>query len=272
MTEIIDFNERTKIAMKLAKLAGNEIKRILHEEDINTKGKWLNDVVTIADVKSEEIIVNKISEMFPNDTIIAEENGKHNEGNNEYSWAIDPLDGTMNYSRAMPYYCVSIGYLKNNKPQGGAIYIPELDELYYCEQWKGSYCNEKKLQISNILTLEKSLTTIGFNNRYPEKRDFFNKVHDNCMKRMLNVEKLFSTAISLCYVASWKIEAHFELYCFLRDICVWSLLIEEAGWKCSSINNENIDYTKIDKQIITATNGNIHVDYENIINSNYLDK
>ena len=270
MIKTNNFNERTKAAIELANLAGNEIKRILHEENLNTKGKWLNDVVTIADIKSENIIVEKLSKLFPNDTIIAEENGKHKEGNNEYSWAIDPLDGTMNYSRKMPYYCISIWYLKNNKPEGWAIYIPELDEIYYCERRNGSYCNNKKLEVSKALTLDKSLTTIGFNNRYPEIRKIFNKVHDDCMNKMLNVEKLFSTAISLCYVAAGRLEAHFELYCFLRDICVWALLIEEAWGKCSSVNNKDIDYTKIDKQIIVATNKNIHNDYEKIINNNFI--
>ena len=264
-----NYNERTALAIDLAKIAGKEIKRILHEEDIQTKGKDLNDVVTIADLESEKIIVNKLKETFPNDTIIAEENGKYQIGNNEYSWAIDPLDGTMNYSREMPYYCVSIGFMKNNKPEGGAVYIPETDELYYCEKGKGAYCNDKRIDVSNVGDISKSLTTIGFNNRYPEERVSFNKVHDKCMNQMLNVEKLFSTVISLCYVASGKIESHFELYCFLWDICVGSLLVEEAGGKCSSLNNENKDYSKVDKQIIIATNGNIHNDFEKIINESF---
>lgn len=123
---MLEFNDRTKLAIELARKAGEEIKRKLHEEDINTSTKGLNDVVTVADVKSEELIVQKIKKLFPDDTIISEEKGNYQEGNNEYAWAIDPLDGTMNYSRGIPYYCVSIGYLKNNKPLGGAIYIPEL--------------------------------------------------------------------------------------------------------------------------------------------------
>ena len=261
-----NLSERTKLAIELAKLAGNEIKKILHEEDIQTKEKGLNDVVTLADIESEKIIVEKIKEIFPNDTIIAEENGTYDGGNSEYSWAIDPLDGTMNYSRLMPYYCVSIGFMKDNKSEGGAVYIPETDELYYCEKGKGAYCNDKRIEVSKVGDISKSLTTIGFNNRYPEEREFFNSIHDKCMNKMLNVEKLFSTVISLCYVASGKIESHFELDCFLWDICVGSLLIEEAGGKCSSLNNENVDYSKIDKQIIIATNGNIHDDFEKLIN------
>ena len=174
----------------------------------------------------------------------------------------------MNFSRGIPYYCVSIGYLKNGKPEGGAVYIPELNELYYCEKGKGAYCNDNRIKVSNAPDLSKSLTTMGFNNRYPEKREFFNGIHNDCMNNMLNVEKLFTTVISLCYVASGKIESHFELYCFLWDIAVGALLVEEAGGKCSSLNKEPIDYSKIDKQIIIATNGQIHSDFEDIINYN----
>lgn len=83
---------------------------------------------------------------------------------------------------------------------------------------------------------------------------------------MQNLEKIFSTAISLCYVAAGKIEAHFELYCFLWDICVGALLVEEAEGKCTALNYSDIDYTKIDKQIIIATNNKIHNEFEGMIN------
>lgn len=263
-----NFTARTLLAMKLAKEAGQEIKKILKEKNIEVKRKGLNDVVTIADTKSETLIIEKIQASFKEDTIIAEESGRHKKGSNEYSWAIDPLDGTMNYSRNIPYYCVSIGYLKNDIPEGGAIYIPETDELYFCERGKGAYCNDEKICISNIDKIEDSLATIGFNNRYIEVREAFNAIHKDCMNKMQNVEKLFSTVISLCYVASGRVEAHFELYCFLWDICVGALLVEEAGGKCTTLLNKNIDYTKVEKQIILASNNRIHDDFTNIISKN----
>ena len=262
----MEFNERTKLAIELAKIAGKEIKRIRDEEDIETKGKGVNDVVTVADIRSEKIITTKINEMFPNDTIIAEESGKNTVGNNEYSWAIDPLDGTLNYSRGMPTYCVSIGYMKDNKPYGGAVYIPELDELYYGEKGKGAYCNGKKISVSKETDISKSLAVIGFNNRFPEKREFYNKVHNKCMYQMVNAETLFSTVINLCYVASGKIDAELEVFCFVWDICAGSLFVEEAGGKCSTVNYEPLDYSKLEKQIIISTNGNIHQEFEDIVN------
>lgn len=259
------FSSRTILAIKLAKQAGNKILEISKNGDLKTREKGLKDVLTIADTTSEDIIVDGIKKNFSNDTIIAEENHSYIDKISEYMWAVDPLDGTSNYSRGIPTYCVSIGYMKNGIPEGGAIYIPTTDELYVCEKGKGAYCNGKKLQVSNTSSLEKSLCTIGFNNRYPEMVDMFCEIHKNAMKEMANVEKLFSTVISLCYVASGKIEAHMELYCFLWDICAAALLIEEAGGKVSGIDGEKIDFLKIDKQIIIASNKNIYDSYLNLI-------
>ena len=260
-----EFSNRTKLAIVAAKNAGMEIKKILDGENIGVKAKGLNDVLTIADVKSESLIVERILGLFKDDSIISEEEGKYKEGNSGYTWVIDPLDGTLNYSRNIPYYCVSIGYMKDGKPEGGAIYIPEFDELYYCERGKGAYLDNKKIKVSDIDSLSKSLTTIGFNNRYPEEREFFNRVHANCMENMVNAEKIFSTVVALCYVAVGKIESHFELNCYLWDICVGSLLVEEAGGKCSSLGNKELDFSKIDKQKIVATNGLIHENFVDLL-------
>lgn len=262
------FNERTKLAIKLAKKVGDIILEISNNGDLKTKEKGLKDVVTIADAASEEMIVSSIKEQFPNDTIIAEESGNYKTGDNEYAWAIDPLDGTLNYSRGIPFYCVSIGYMKNGKPEGGAIYIPTTNELYVCEHGKGAYCNDTKLKVSDVSELDKSITTIGFNNRYPNMNKWFSEIHKNTMEQMQNAEKFFSTVISLCYVAAGKTEAHMELYCYLWDICVGSLLVEEAGGKVSAELGKKLDFSKLEKQIILATNGNIHDEFSNIIGEN----
>ncbi len=263
-----NFNDRTNLAITLARKAGEEILKIAQTNNLDTKEKGTKDVVTIADTKSEEIITKGLKKAFPNDSIIAEESGICQKGDTEYTWVIDPLDGTSNFSRGIPLYCVSIGYMKNNKPEGGAIYIPTNNELFVCERGKGAYCNNKKLQISSISKLEKSLTTIGFNNRYPEMTTWFSEIHKTAMEKMYNVEKLFSTVISLCYVAAGKTEAHMELYCYLWDICVGSLLIEEAGGTVSAENNKPLDYVRHDKQIILGTNGNIHNEFVDIIGTN----
>lgn len=265
ISEEQNFSYRTCVAIVLAKKAGYEIKRIIREEDLKIKEKGIKDVLTVADASSEKIITTEIKKIFPNDTIIAEEGGIEQNGNSNFTWAIDPLDGTINFSRKIPFYCVSIGYMKDKVPEGGAIYIPETDELFVCERGKGAYCNGKRIHVSNVSTMEKSLATIGFNNRYKEMVTWFNKIHSLSMVKLQNVEKLFSTVISLCYVASGRTEAHMEMYCFLWDICVGTLLVEEAGGKVSTILSEKIDYSQIEKQSIVASNGIIYEKFAKII-------
>ncbi len=263
--ENIDLSDRTRLAMKLAKEAGEAIKKIQQSGNMETKEKGIKDVLTIADITSEKIIVNGIKNTFSDDSIIAEESGVCKTSTSEYTWVIDPLDGTSNFSRGIPFYCVSIGYMKNNKPDGGAIFIPTTNELFVCEREKGAYCNGEKLQVSSVSDLSKCLATIGFNNRFPEMNTWFSKIHKDAMEKMYNVEKLFSTVISLCYVASGKTEAHMELYCYLWDICVGSLLIEEAGGKVSYKQNKPLDFSKLEKQIILGTNSKIHNEFSNIV-------
>lgn len=186
-----NFQDRTILAMDLARKAGEEILRISQNNNLDTKEKGTKDVVTVADTKSEKIIIKGIEEKFSNDSIIAEESGTYHRTENGYTWVIDPLDGTSNYSRGIPLYCVSIGYMKNNKPMGGAIYIPTTNELFVCEIGKGAYCNNKRLQVSTTSNLEKSLTTIGFNNRYPEMTAWFSEIHKNTMEKCIMLKNYF---------------------------------------------------------------------------------
>lgn len=249
------FNERTTLAKELAEKAGKTILEI-QNGDMQIHEKGCNDVLTIADTTSEKMIINAISEIFPDDGFIAEE-GSSKKSNSGYTWVIDPLDGTMNFSRSMSYYAVSIGYLKDGKPYGGSVYIPKLKELFVCEKGKGAYLNEKQIHVSTN-TLDKSFAVIGFNNRQEDFRKLHCNIHKNLLDNIMNVEKIFSTVIGLCYVACGRIEIHCELNCFLWDVMPSCLMIEEAGGKITQINGDIIDFTQIEKQCVVGSNGLYH--------------
>lgn len=257
------FNERTSLSKEIAEKAGKAILEI-QNGDMQTHEKGCNDVLTIADTTSEKMIVNAISEMFPDDGFVAEE-GSSKESKSGYTWVIDPLDGTMNFSRSMSYYAVSIGYLKDGKPYGGAVYIPKLKELFVCEKGKGAYLNGEQIHVSTN-NLNKSLAVIGFNNRQKDFRKLHCNIHKNLLDNIMNVEKIFSTVIGICYVACGRIEIHCELNCFLWDVMPSCLMIEEAGGKITQINGENIDFTQVEKQCVVGTNGLIHSEILKLLN------
>jgi myo-inositol-1(or 4)-monophosphatase len=251
------FFDRKSLAVKLAQEAGRAILEI-QQGDMKTCPKGHNDVVTIADTTAENMIVDAIRESFPNDAIIAEEGGV-SAGTTGYTWVIDPLDGTVNFSRGMPLYAVSIGYLRDGQPEGGAIYIPRLDELFTCERGRGTYLNGKKISVSKR-SLRDSVASIDIHNRVPDTRPWLFQVHNNLMENVLTVEKLFSAVICLCYVACGRMEIHFCADLFIWDMMPACLMITEAGGTVTQPDGTGFDYLQVKHQNILATNGVAHAE------------
>ena len=103
-------------------------------ERIDYKSK--RDVVTNADYASEHLVIDAIEARYPDDAILAEESGQHagvlrdDGSHNGRTWVIDPLDGTVNYANGIPFYCVSIGLVVEDRPTVGVVLDPARDDLY----------------------------------------------------------------------------------------------------------------------------------------------
>lgn len=126
------------IATEAALAAGMVLQGYLGklEDTITEKGRP-GDLVTVADKASEVVILDILRRHFPHHSILAEESGKLGNQENEYLWAIDPLDGTTNYAHQYPFFTVSIGLLINGLPQVGVIYDPFHNELFRAAQGLG---------------------------------------------------------------------------------------------------------------------------------------
>lgn len=132
-----------------------------------------------------------------------------------------------------------------------------MDELFVCEKGKGAYLNGEPIHVSKS-NLDKSLATIGFNNRQEDLRKLHCDLHKALLENIMNVEKIFSTVIGMCYVACGRIEMHCELNCFLWDVMPSCLMIEEAGGRVTQINGKDVDFVQVDKQCVLGSNGIIH--------------
>ena len=134
-------------AVKAAKVAG-EIQRNYFDKgvEIKTKAGKHHNRVTIADLESEKVIVSLIRKHYPEHNIFAEE-GEYKTTDSEYNWIIDPLDGTNNFSRGIPIFCVSIALAKNNEVILGVIYDVLKNELFTAEKGKGAFLNGKKIKV-----------------------------------------------------------------------------------------------------------------------------
>ncbi len=120
-----------------------------------------SDFVTNIDKAAERKIIDFIKKEYPLHNILAEESGSEN-NNSEFTWIIDPLDGTMNFAHGLPIFSVSIGVMKKNKIIAGVIYDVMNNTIFSSEQGSGAFQNGRKITVSKNSDLEKSLLVTGF--------------------------------------------------------------------------------------------------------------
>jgi len=259
-----------EFAKKIAIQAGNIITEEA-EKPLKIEEKGENDLVTNADKASEKFIIEQINKEYPKHQIIAEESFFENPNldeklkNAKYIWIIDPLDGTTNFSRDLPMYAVSIGIFKMKSAEksknfeylqgeliAGVVYAPRLKELFWAEKGKGAYLNDKKIHVSRITKIEKSLTVTGFPPTHKER----NMPNFNAMiHKARAVRRLGSAALDQCYVAAGRFDIFWEFGLKPWDIAAGAIIIKEAGGTVSDTNGNPLD---LFGQDYLATNGKLH--------------
>ena len=212
-------------ALKVGKMQKEKLKT--ESFKVNTKST-LTDLVTEIDILSEDMIKAKIEKNYPEHNILGEESGSKDK-NSDYTWVIDPLDGTNNYASAYPIYCVSIALKYKEQVVMGVIYIPELDEIYSAIKGKGAYKSGEAIKISNKTTLKASLLSTGF--PYDkDKSEIDNLVpFSQIVKKIRGVRRSGSAAFDLISVANGRIDGLWEFKLKEWDYAAGELLVKEAG-------------------------------------------
>lgn len=189
-----------------------------------TKTKGRHDVVTEMDRAVERFIRSAIARRFPGDAVIGEEEGG---GGGDRLWLIDPINGTANYARGLPRYCVSIGYLERGVPTVGAIYDPSLDWLYSGARGEGAYHDGERLAVSPVDEMTAATVECGWSTRRPAG------AYVDLLARVLDaggaIRRAGSGALGLADVAAGKAEAYAELHINAWDCAAGIVLVREAG-------------------------------------------
>ena len=224
----IDLVKLTDIAKNCA-LIGNEIliKNYNKIQTIKSKGRK-GDLVTNVDLEVEVKIKDYLLKETPSISIHAEESGKQIKSS-DLTWCIDPLDGTTNYSHGYPFFGSSIGLIYKKNPILGAISIPYLNELYYACVGEGSYCNEKKLRVSNTTSLLDSLLVTGFSYDRFDTED--NNYAEFCYltHKTRGVRRGGAAAVDLAFVAAGKVDGYWERGLEIWDLAAGAIIVKEAG-------------------------------------------
>lgn len=198
-----------------------------------------SDFRTKADLESEQIIIDTLSEKFPDYNIFSEEAGLLDR-QSKYTFVVDPLDGTNNFVLGIPNFSVSIGLLEEERCIAGVIHAPLLNQTYHAEDGKGAFCNGKKLSVSTETALEKS--SISYTCGYTKTPEFelalLTKLRAMNIKRYLTN---WSPAFDYCLLASGKIEAIINNDNDLYDYIAGKIIAREAGARITDFmgNHQN---------------------------------
>ncbi len=228
----------------------------------------ITDFVTNIDKAAERKIIDFIKKEYPTHNIVAEESGVEN-NNSDFTWVIDPLDGTMNFAHGLPIFSVSIGVMKGNEIIVGVIYDVMNDMIYSVEKGSGAFQNDRKISVSETTDLEKSLLVTGFPYNIKENPEFAIERFTKFLQSARGVRRLGSAAIDLCYIANGTFDGFWEVSINAWDICAGHLLIEEAGGKMTNFVGQKIDYSKQSGIKMLATNGKIDKQMIELLNEGF---
>lgn len=242
-----------KVAKEAAIEAGHIVKKY-YETELELQGKGsVANFATRADIESEAKVIEVIRNNFPDHNIIGEESGRIENGS-EYSWAIDPIDGTIPFVDGIPFFGISIGLLKNNEPYLGVINMVAKEELYWAEEGKGAFRDGKKIQVRDRKELSASTIALEFGHT---ERNMRLEKHFLPIVEKVRYAYVFGSAVqSLTLLAQGNLDG-----CFIRayvwDFAAGAILVKEAGGRFTEVTGAKADFTKEKIQLI-STNGFIH--------------
>ncbi|MBL7158122.1 MAG: inositol monophosphatase [Candidatus Omnitrophica bacterium] len=239
--------------MEAALKAGAYIKRNVGKH-LSVRYKGEINVVTHVDKNAERIIVERIKKSFPCHAILAEEKN-YAKVQSDFKWIIDPLDGTTNFLHGFPFFCVSVALFHKEKPLFGVVYDPEKNELFTGECGKGAYLNRKRIGVSKIRELKKSMLVTGFAYNVKSARNNNIENFTRFLKASQAVRRAGSAALDLCYVACGRFDGFWELYLNPWDMAAGALILEEAGGKITQFDGS--PFTVYDKELL-ASNSKLH--------------
>ncbi len=238
--------------VNLAKKAGEYLRENFGKE-LNIEHKGRIDLVTQIDRNSQDMIVGEIFREFPHHSVIAEEGVDRTTGQ-EYTWFVDPLDGTVNYVHGIPFFCVSLGVFKDKKPYIGVCYNPISGDLFTAQSGKGAFRNGEKIKVSNTSLLVDSLVVTGFPYSLTGLDNSIMRF-TRILREVQGIRRFGSAALDLCFVAAGSFDGFWEVGLHPWDMAAGVVVLLEAGGRASGLSGEELDPNNGD---ILASNGRIH--------------
>ncbi|MBF9235814.1 inositol monophosphatase [Hymenobacter sp. BT683] len=257
----------TQLSLDLATLCRTTAEFIHQEAAIFDRAKiehkGLHDLVSYVDQETERRLVAGLRALLPEAGFITEEGtagpDTHTE---EFTWIIDPLDGTTNFVHSLPVYSISVALLHHKELVVGVVHEVNRNESFRAVRGGGAFCNDLPIRVTDISALNNSLIATGFPYKDFDKMSNYLHVLGAFMTRTHGLRRLGSAAVDLAYVAAGRFEAFFEFNLNAYDVAAGILLVREAGGHVSQFLEAG---DPLFGREVVASNGHIHAEMQQTI-------
>lgn len=262
---LVDLNKQvSEIAIKAGAFIREE-RRNFAKDKIELKGK--SDLVSYVDREAEKMIVTGLSQLIPHSGFLTEEKTTTQE-TKEYTWIIDPLDGTTNFVHAIPNYCVSIALMHQEEIIIGVVYEIANDECFCAWKDGGAFMNGKPIRVVAESRIEDNVFGTGFPIHNFERIDQYLAILNQLMKNTHGLRRMGSAAADMAYVACGRYGGFFEFNLNPWDIAAGVLLVKEAGGTVSDFGGGN--NFLFGREIVGG--GAVHEELLAVIKNHWIDK
>jgi myo-inositol-1(or 4)-monophosphatase len=227
------------IALRAARRAGELIVRASDDLDrVAVRSKDANDFVSEVDEAAEGEIIRQLRRAYPEHAFLGEESGYQGPQDAENVWIIDPLDGTTNFLRGIPHFCVSIACRQKGRIEHAVVVDPVRREEFVASRGRGAQLNGRRMRVSRLPSLDGALlgTGIPFRGHEDDRLPQYAEALARLASRCAGIRRAGAAALDLAYVAAGRLDAFWEYGLAPWDMAAGALLVREAGGLVADID------------------------------------
>lgn len=207
----------------------------------------------------DRLIIAEIKKHYPHHSLLTEESG-FLQGDPDWLWIVDSLDGTGNFANFNPFFSVCIALMHKSELLLGTMYAPAINEFYFAEKGKGAYLNGGRIRVSDITDLSQSY--IFYCEGGEKDRAKTGKIISRVYPHVMDMRKLGSAGLEIAWVTAGRGEAYFTTKIEPWDVAPGVLLIQEAGGEVSDFHG---DSWKLQTSDLLFSNGKVHQELLDLI-------
>jgi myo-inositol-1(or 4)-monophosphatase len=242
--------------IKIVLEAGEILKKYFYLDSLVAYQKEGVDFTTEADREVDAFLIEKLKAIYPESEFLTEETSTGDYSfflDKDNLWVIDPLDGTINFSRKNSNFAISVALVNKGQPILGIVYLPILNKLYFADK-EGAFLNQKAISVSSVTSFRESVIACDWAWDLEKRKDVVSWLN-NIISQVRQIKSMGSAASDLASLAEGKIDVYIHSGIKPWDMAAAALIIKEAGGKITDAKGGTWN---IFNSIIIASNKILH--------------